>query len=191
VTHSGYLRALAAGRLDDVLQVGTGAKTKDLAEWRRAHGLAPQPAIVIASASLEFPLPASPARHGQRVILATGAATPAEKLKPFEAQGCEVIRAGAGAGVEGAPLTRALGELGFRSAYLLTGPRMLETMLHDGRLGRLYLTLAHRLLGGTAFETMIAGPELGDAGRLRLHSLHYDAGAPDGTGQWFAAFEPK
>ena len=38
---------------------------------------------------------------------------------------------------------------------------------------------------------MLAGPELGDAGRLRLCALHYDASAPDGTGQFFAHFEPQ
>jgi riboflavin biosynthesis pyrimidine reductase len=84
-----------------------------------------------------------------------------------------------------------LGALGFRSLYLLAGPRMLETMLRDGRLSRLYVTIAHCLVGGEAFHTLIAGPELGAGGQLRLASLSYDATEPAGAGQWFAQFEPR
>lgn len=191
VTHGGYLRDLAAGRLDDVLQVGTQEATRDLARWRADNGLAPQPALVIASASLDFPMPDSPARHGQRVVIATGAAAPAERVARWRAAGHEVLVAGAGASVEGGALADELGRQGLRSIYLLTGPRMLDTMLRDRRLSRLYLTSVHRLLGGESFHSMLAGPELGDAGRLRLCALHYDASAPDGTGQFFAHFEPQ
>ena len=189
ITHGGYLRAIAAGHLDDILQVGTRAGMRDLAQWRKANGLAPQPAVAIASASLDFPIPPSLTQHGQRVLIATGRAAPADKLAQLRAQGCEVIAAGQGRYVEGAPLTRALGARGFRSLFLLAGPRLLETMLRDRVLSRLYLTIAHCLLGGTAFHSLIAGPELGPAGRLRLSSLHYDAAESEGAGQWFAQFE--
>ena len=189
ITHGGYLRAIAAGRLDDILQVGTQPGTEQLAAWRKANGLAAQPAIAVASASLDFPLPSSLARHEQRVVVATGAGAPADKTAALRAQGCEVFVAGQGRYVEGAPLTRELGARGFRSLFLLAGPRMLETMLRDRRLARLYLTVAHCVLGGAAFHTLIAGPELGPAGRLKLSALHYDAAQPDGAGQWFAQFE--
>src|SRR5260221_706235 len=123
-------------------------------------GWAAPPAVAIASASLDFPIPPSLTQHGQRVLIATGRAAPADKLAQLRAQGCEVIAAGQGRYVEGAPLTRALGARGFRSLFLLAGPRLLETMLRDRVLSRLYLTIAHCLLGGTAFHSLIAGPEL-------------------------------
>jgi riboflavin biosynthesis pyrimidine reductase len=189
ITHGGYCRAVAEGRLDDILQVGLRAGTGDLAQWRERHGLAPQPAVVVASASLDFPVPPSLARHGQRVLIATGAAAPAEKRDRLRARGYEVIVAGRDRWVEGAPLTRVLGDRGFRSLFLLAGPRMLETMLRDGVLDRLYLTLAHCLLGGDHFHGLIAGPELGPAGRLRLAALYDHAAAGDGVGEWFAQFE--
>jgi riboflavin biosynthesis pyrimidine reductase len=191
ITHGGYLRAVAAGRLDDILQVGLRDETRDLAEWRRDNGLAPQPAVVIASASLDFPLADSLSRHGQRVFVATGSETRSTRLDEFEAGGCEIIRAGTGTWVEGGALTRALGERGFRSLYLLTGPHMLETMLRDRCLSRLYLTLAHCIVGGERFHSLISGPELGPAGRLRLAELYYDASAPEGAGQCFAQFTPR
>ena len=188
ITHGGYLRAVAAGRLDDILQVGLTEATTDLARWRAQHGLPPQPAVVVASASLDFTLPPSLARHGQRVLVATTAAAPAEKIERLRAQGCEIVIAGASGWVEAAPLLRALAGFGFRSIFLLAGPRMLETMLRDGRLDRLYLTLVHCLLGGQRFHSLIDGAELGEAGRLRLSAL-YSAAAESG-GEWFAQFEP-
>ncbi|HYG86930.1 MAG TPA: dihydrofolate reductase family protein [Azospirillum sp.] len=189
ITHSGYLRDVAAGRLDDVLQVGTRDAGRDLALWREENGLPPQPAVVVASSSLDFPLPKSLALNAQRVFIAVGAKAPAERVEALRAEGYPVIIAGKGNLVEGAPLVRQLGGLGFRSLYLLAGPRMLETILRDGMLSRLYLTMTHRIFGGERFHTMISGPELGAAGRLRMSELYYDATAPEGTGQWFAQFE--
>jgi riboflavin biosynthesis pyrimidine reductase len=189
ITNSSYLRAIAAGHLDDILQVGTRDDTRDLAEWRSQNGLSRQPAVVIASASLDFPIPPSLSLHAQRVLIATGEATPADKLKVLRAQGYEVIIAGKGGSVEGAALTSALAGLGFRSIFLLAGPRMLETALRDGVLLRLYVTIAHRILGGESFDTLISGPELGSAGRLRLTALYYDGMVPDQIGQWFAQFK--
>jgi riboflavin biosynthesis pyrimidine reductase len=185
ITHGGYLRAVAAGRLDDILQIGLRADTADLAEWRARRGLAPQPAVAVASASLDFPLPPSLVRHGQRVLIATGAEASGPGRQRFLDQGCEVVVAGAGRFVEGAPLTRALAARGFRSLFLLAGPRLLETMLRDGMLARLYLTFAHRLIGGEHFHSLIAGPELGTAGRLRLAALYGDAEG----GEWYARFD--
>jgi riboflavin biosynthesis pyrimidine reductase len=187
ITHGAYLRAIAEGRLDDILQVGLGEGSGDLLRWRERRGLAAQPAVAVASASLDFPLPPSLLRHGQRLLIATGVAAPAARRERFSAQGHEMIIAGEDRFVEGAALTRALGERGFRSLFLLAGPRMLETMLRDGMLDRLYLTLVHRLLGGEDFHGLISGPALGPSGRLRLTALHYDAAA--GTGEWFAQFE--
>jgi riboflavin biosynthesis pyrimidine reductase len=186
ITHGGYLRAVAAGRLDDILQVGLGAATGDLAVWRGQHRLQPQPAVAIVSASLDFALPPSLARHGQRVIVATTTTAPAEKRERLVAQGCEVVLTGEGPWVEAAALVHALGARGYRSLFLLAGPRLLEAMLRAGKLDRLYLTLAHRLLGGEQFHSLIGGAELGPAGRLRLATLH--AGEEGGVGEWFAEF---
>ena len=113
-----------------------------------------------------------------------------ERIKEFERRGFRVIIAGEDREVEGAALTQALGEIGFRSLYLLAGPRMLETMLRQRVPSRLYLTITHQIIGGEKFHTLIGGPELGDSGRMQLRSLYYDANSPGGTGQWFGQFEP-
>ena len=190
ITHGGYMRAIAQGRLDDLLQVGTIKGHEDLAAWREAQGLAPQPAICIASSSLDFPFPESVRRHGQQVFIATGCSAEPARVRQLERDGHGVVIAGERSSVEGRPLVDELARKGYRSAFLLAGPRMLETMLRDGVLSRLYLTLIHRLLGGEHFHSLIEGPEMHAAGRLKLAALYLDSGSAGGTGQFFAQFEP-
>lgn len=189
ITHGGYLRSLEQKRLGNILQVGLTEAARDLAKWREEQELAPQPAIVIASASLDFPMPPSIGEHGQACYIATGELADPAKLDYWRKQGYEIILAGKGRMVEGDLLTRRLGELGYRTIYLIAGPHMLDTMVRDGRLGRLFQTITHQLMGGESFRTLLPGPELGTFGHLKLLSLYYDPASPTGAGQWFAQFE--
>jgi riboflavin biosynthesis pyrimidine reductase len=190
VTNGAYLRAIAERRLDDILQVGTVPGHLDLATWRQEHGLRPQPAICVASSSLDFPLPDSVRQYQQQVFVATGRQTDAAKRSRLEREGCMVFIAGEGAYAEGGPMVQALAQRGFRSAFLLAGPQILGTMLRDAVLSRLYVTLTHRLLGGQSYLSMIEGPALQAAGRLKLTALYLDSESSNGAGQFFAQFEP-
>jgi len=185
ITNAGYLRALALGQLGNMLQVSAA----DLVEWRKHNGLSPQPAIVVASSSLDFPVHPSILQHRQPLYVATGRSADPARVQALRARGLEILFAGEGSMVEGAALVDALRPHGYRSLYLLAGPKMLNAMLRDRQLSRLYLTLRHRLLGGESFHTLVEGPRLGDAGLLALRALHYDRGEGDGIGQWFAQFD--
>jgi len=191
ITHSGYLRSLAAGKLDDILQVGVRDEDADLGRWRLENGLPVQPAVVIASASLEFPMPSSIKMHKQKVYIATGEKSDPIKIRRWRDSGCEVIIAGKKQFAEGAPLVSALAVLGYKSLYLIAGPQMLETMLRDCQLTRLYLTITHQIFGGKKFCSIFSGPELQSGGNLHMKSLYYDPHLPSGAGQWFAQFEPR
>lgn len=190
VTHGAYLRAHAEGRLGNVLQVGLRPESAHLRAWRSGEGLPPQPDIVIASASLEFPIPDSVHAHGQKVIIATGAACDGGRAQAWRDRGFEVLIVGEGRAVRAGALVQVLRGRAYRSVYLLAGPRMLTTMLQDRVLSRLYLTVNHRLVGGQRFHTLLAGDLLGSQGRLKLLSLYYDRGSPGADGQFFACFEP-
>ncbi len=87
-------------------------------------------------------------------------------------------------------MVRAVGELGYERLYLLTGPTMLQSVLRDRVLSRLYLTMTHQIVGGDHFHTLASGPLLGAAGGLKLRTLYYDPNAPKNCGQWFASFAP-
>jgi riboflavin biosynthesis pyrimidine reductase len=191
ITHGGYLRSLQAGKLGNILQIGQREESADLLQWRIEQGFSPQPAIVICSASLDFPLPDSIREHGQTCLIATGQKADPHKVKSWRKQGYEVIVAGKDRFVEGAPLVDALGKVGLRSLYLIAGPDLLETMLRDGKLSRLFQTTTHQLMGGQAFRTLSPGPAYGKLGHLKLVSLYYDPHSPDDSGQCFAQFEVK
>jgi riboflavin biosynthesis pyrimidine reductase len=189
ITHGGYLRALAEKRLGNILQVGLDDPHRDLQAWRRDQGLALQPAIVIASASLDFPMAESILRHRQPCYIATGRRAAPERIAYWQRQGFEVLIAGEGALVEAAPLVQRLGAKGYRSIYLIAGPHMLDTVVRQGCLGLLFQTITHQLLGGEFIRTLLPGPEMGVFGHLKMQSLYYDPISPLGTGQWFAQFQ--
>jgi riboflavin biosynthesis pyrimidine reductase len=189
ITHGGYLRALATGKLGNILQVGLREGTRDLAEWRLANGLTPQPAIVIASASLDFPLPPSIREYGQKCHIATVNEADPEKVAYWQDQGVDVIFTGQCKQVGGAPLTQALGQRGYKTLYLIAGPQMLDTMLRDRQISRLFHSITHQLLGGGAFRTLTSGAEFGENGYLKLLSLYYDPSSPAHCGQWFSQFQ--
>jgi riboflavin biosynthesis pyrimidine reductase len=190
ITHGAYLRAIASGALDDILQIGLAPDSEDLARWRREQGFEGQPGIVVASASLDFEVPRSVSEHGQRVTIVTVESAPLERIRSLEQHGFEVIVAGRGDHVEGDAIADLVSVLGYRSAYLFAGPRMLDTMLRHRRLGRLFLTITHQVLGGERFSTLTSGSLLGPAGCLELRTLYLDLALPAGSGQWFAQFQP-
>ena len=190
VTHGGYLRALAAGTLGNILQVGVASGGEDIEAWRAERGMRVQPAVAVVSGSLDWPLPRSLSEHGRAVHVLTTPAAPRDRIAALRAAGCEVVVTGAGSRVHGREVASILGERGYRRLYLQTGPGMLETTLRDRVLSRLYITLSHRVVGGERFDTILRGGLLGAAGTLRLRTLYLDQSAGAGSGQFFASFEP-
>jgi riboflavin biosynthesis pyrimidine reductase len=185
ITHGGYLRALDEGRLGNILQV----RDEDLAAWRQSNGLKLQPDIVIASASLDFPLHASLTTSGQRVFIATGKKANPPRIDSWRKRGYPVLLAGNGNMVQGEALIRQLSGIGYKSIYLIAGPQMLDTVVREKQLCRLYLTVTHQLMGGKDFRTLLTGEMLRDEGNLELTSLYYEPGVPSGSGQFFTRFE--
>ena len=189
VSHGGYLRALASGRLGNVLQTGVGEGSGDIVRWRAARGMTEQPAVAILSASLELPIPDSLHRSGQPVHVLTTEAARADRRAALAGAGFDVVVTGPGPWVRSRDAVEALAERGYRRLYLQTGPRMLESALRDRVLSRLYLTISHRLVGGERFDTMVRGAPLGPAGGLRLRTLYLDEAPILEWGQLFARFD--
>jgi riboflavin biosynthesis pyrimidine reductase len=184
ITHGGYMRALSEGRLGNILQI----RDKDLVEWRRNKGLNAQPAVIIASASLDFAMHNSLQEHGQTVYIATGKNADRDRISYWQDLGYPILIAGEDRMVHGAPLIHELRGLGYQSIYLIAGPQMLDTMIREKQLSRLYLTITHQLIGGKDFCTLLTGLMLGSEGNLTLNSMYYDQNSPPGSGQFFMRF---
>ncbi len=185
ITHGGYMRALSEKRLGNVLQV----KDNDLIEWRRSNGLKPQPAIIIASASLNFPLHPSVHKYQQDCYIATGKNADLKSVRYWQKQGYTVLMTGEERMVQGEALIQQLKKRGYRNIYLIAGPRMLDTMIREKQLSRLYLTMTHQLIGGLDFRTLLTGPTLAEEGNMTLKSLYYEPDSPPGSGQFFMQFD--
>jgi riboflavin biosynthesis pyrimidine reductase len=179
LTSGRYVRDVPNGVSTQSFPVSDEPEYADLVRWRTAHGLRPQPAVVIVTASVRLPPLRPLVESGRAVYVATGSAADPHKIAAVEAQGVRVLRAGSGTRVEGRNLIDALARDAHRNIALIAGGEILHTLLVDDVLDRLYMTLACRILGGLSFDTLMTGPPLERAAQLRLRALHYDAAGAD------------
>ena len=186
VTHSGYLRARAEGRLGDILRVGALDEHRDLLDWRRAQGLAPQPLVVVCSTTLDFPPPEDLER--ERVWLVTGGAAEQRRVDELRAQGYRVLTAGRERLVDGRLLAERLRAEGVGAVFLLAGPTLFESLVARRCLDELFLTVSHRFIGGADFHTMMPGLHAHDAHCL-LDQRELTLVRTDQQAQWFAHFK--
>ena len=160
ITHGGYMRSLANNKLGNILQLPKDREFEDLYNWRALQGLEPQATVVIASASLDFPMHPSLKENNQQVYIATGQNADKDKIEKWQSEGYEVLITGKSKNVEGKPLIDALSDKNYKHFYLIAGPKMLHTMVNDQQLTNLYLTHAQQLLGGNIFSTILDGDTL-------------------------------
>ena len=168
ITHSGYLRAVAAGRLSNILHIGQPAKYADLADWRRQRGLSQQPLVVVCSNTLDFTIPDGLATDD--VWIATSNNGNSDRISSWKQQGYKVIVAGEQR-VEGGQLTKQLTEQGYRRLYLCAGAELFESCLNDQCLSLHYTTISMQFIGCSEFLTMLEGNSKLSHCRLKLARL--------------------
>ena len=191
ITHGGYMRALAAGRLGNVLQIPQLAWTQDIHDWRKQRGLAPAPDVVILSGSLDFPWHESLDVFQQKVHIATGACASAGKKQYWIDQGHVVHELGADTYVEATPLIDFVSQQGYQSVYLVAGPQLLQELLMHAYVDRFFMTICHQLLGGDDFKSLVPDRKLDEKGRLQMQRLYMDRENSSMLGQWYAEFSSK
>lgn len=189
VTSGRYIRDLAAGVAQDSLPVSGKPEFADLLEWRRARGLAPQPAVMIVTDTLDLPIPGALLHSGRPIYVATGAAADTLRVKTLTAQGVHVLKLGSGTRIEGRALIAALAHEGFGNIDMTAGAELLDTLLVDNAFDRLYLTQACRILGGLSFDTLLKGRPLDPPADFKLRSLCYDAKNGSAVEQLFVVFD--
>ena len=193
VTSGRYVRDLPNGVSDRSFPVSRKAAYEDLLQWRRARGLTPQPAVVIVTASLDLPPLGGLVQSDRSLYVATGSAADSRDIARVESQGVRVLRVGDGPRVEGRKLIEALTREAHWNIGVIAGGEVLNALIVDDVLDRLYVTVACRMLGGQLFDTLLTGPVLDPPARFGLQALHYDADGPDETNveQLFAIFDRR
>ncbi|WP_106816781.1 pyrimidine reductase family protein [Microbacterium timonense] len=156
------LRAMA-----DVVVVGAGTvraegyagiqvEDSDV-RWRRARGLADQPALAIVSGSLHLdpgdPVFTDAARRPVVVTTDAEAAARREEFEPVaEVVACGAVPSGAGvaASLDLALMLDAFARRGWTQVLCEGGPHLFGTLLDAGLVDEVCLTLAPRFVGGQA-----------------------------------------
>lgn len=172
-------------RLADVIVVGAGTVRAEgygpmrlddaQVAWRVQHGLAPHPVFAIVSSSLELD-PASTVftNAPSTPLVFTGSRAPGDRRVAL-AEVAEVIDCGEFR-VDTRLMRRALAERGLMQLHSEGGPQLLGTMIEEGTIDELCLTLSARLEGGTASRITDGGGAVPTDMRL-AHAL----AAADGT----------
>ena len=189
ITSGRYFRQTADTEHQAHLPVGPEAGFDDLRAWRLAQGLKPQPDIAVFSVSLDIPVTALNHYADRKVFILTGEQADPGRLRQIrDGSHAVTLSCGEGDHVDGRRVRRILHGLGYRRVYAIAGPSVLHTLAAGGALDRLYLTTAHKLLGGTRFDTLSWGPLLEPAPSLPLKELYLDTRAPPGAGQTLAVY---
>ena len=191
VTHGGYMRSLAAGRLGNVLQLPKLAWTEYIHDWRQRQGLTPTPDVIIVSASLDFPWHESLNKHKQNVFVVTGSESSEENKQLWSRQGKQVHIAGQGEQVDAPALMNFIAQKSYQSVYLVAGPQLLQDLLMHSYIDRFFITVCHQLLGGADFKSLIPEKLLADKGQMQLQRLYMDSENSSMLGQWYAEFSCK
>lgn len=183
-----YLRQLSEDRAQAAIPLSDDPAFADLHAWRRERGLAPQPALVVLSASLDLPL-ALCEQIDRPVYVATGDNADSTALGRIERSGAQVLHTGKDKKVDGNRLIEALTQIGFRSIYSIAGPGVLATLLEARVLDRLYLTQVHRLIGGASYDTLLEVDLIRSSTGLKLRALYYDRMNDNHCGQFYGVYD--
>jgi riboflavin biosynthesis pyrimidine reductase len=189
ITSGRYMRDLAQGDAQDELPLGSSAQFEDLRQWRLANNLPPQPAVAILSSSMDLPWQHICKGLSRKVYVITTERNTADECKPVAEAGAEVVRLGKEKYVSGRDLVTWLCRHGYQRIYAIAGPMVLETLISDHVLNRLFLTQVHRIIGGVDFDTILQSEQLIPPADLLLQSMYMHS---DGSlEQSFAIYDVK
>lgn len=187
VSSGRYLREWAEGNAQEILEVNN-PKFTDLRRWRKNQGLKPHPDIAIISGSLNFPIPDVLTASGRQVVVFTTEDAPKENIERIESKAGQVFIVGQST-VDGKQMLEQISSLGYKAVYNATGPKVMHLLFEAGVVNRLYLTIAHRVLGGMPFSSIVEGSLFETAVNLQLNTLYFDQTALDGLGQLFFSYD--
>ena len=188
ITHGGYMRALHAGRLGNVLQLPELDWTAYLHSWREQQGLSKNPDVVIISGSLDFPWHESLNDSGQKIHIATGGSYKKECKQDWQQQGHNVHEFGDAQHVDPKHLIDFLAEQGYQSVYLVAGPDLLQDLINGNYVQRFFVTISHQLLGGDDFKSLLSGEVLNSNHPMQLENMYMDMENSQQLSQWYCEF---
>lgn len=144
---------------------GPISKTDELRAKREREGVAVDPLAIIVSGRLSVPVDVPLLQDpGSRIVIITQSA---DELSGHAAQ-VEYVRVGAGALDLRPAMARLREDYGVRSVLCEGGPTLNASLLPQGLVDELFLTIAPGLVGGHQALTIVAGAPLPELVKLEL-----------------------
>ena len=187
VCNTTYVQDVADGRLGEIMGMDA-ERFADLRQWRLDQGLQPLPDTAIVSKSLNVTIAPHLVADGRRVVVFTSADSDPVKRAALQDQGAEVYVVGESS-VDGRLMVDQLAACGYKAVYNVSGAKILHIFVAAGVLDRLYVTYAHRMIGGAPFVPLLEGPLLETPLDLQLREIYLDLYALDGQGQIFLSYD--
>jgi riboflavin-specific deaminase-like protein len=154
----------------DAIMVGSGTlrierygrliKDREARQRRVERGLEPEPLACLVTRSGELPIDI-PLFDAERVLVFA--------MTPIE--GVDVIRIDPAEFTLAAVLRRLHDDHGVRSLLCEGGPTLFGSLLHEGLVDELFLTIGPTLVGGGNAPTIASGAELAEPAALKLRWL--------------------
>jgi len=161
VTNTNYMKGLNKGYYGDILSV----KNKKLAQWRKDNDIRSHK-IIILSNSLDFPINKKLESYKDKIVILT-TATNLKKINKFKEKGYEIVKC-QGNNVSAKSLNKYIIKNKFKSVYFIAGPTIVEKMIAEKLLDRLYYSTSMSLIGTQKYDTIIRGKFLKETVNLNL-----------------------
>jgi ribose 5-phosphate isomerase A len=184
ITSARYYRQWAMNQQQGSVAIGLDDDFADIRAWRAQQGMKPQPDVMIISQSLDIPLEPLLQLLAQqrRVTVLCGCQSSTAQQGVLLQHGISVVCC-ASLQVTGKDVRDYVRQQCYSIACMLAGPKVHSTLLDDGVLDYLFLTLRHSLIGQDAFNSITAGSQ-GWPVSMQLQHLFHDAN----TQQLFACY---
>ena len=150
VTNTKYMSGLNKGYYGDILTV----RNEKLKKWRKSNNLTSQK-IIILSNSLKFKIPHNIEKNKEDIAILTTCGE-SKKLDYFKKRGYEIISS-RGKNITAKFLNKYIQKNKLKSVYFIAGPNIVEQMIEQGLLDRLYYSTNLKMVGTNKYDTLIRG----------------------------------
>ena len=165
VTNTEYLRGLSKGYYGNILSV----KNSKLNLWRNKNNLKNQDIIVLSN-SLNFPINKNIEVLKNKITILT-TSNNKKKIQNLEKKKYKVIQC-KGKNVSAKRLNEYIISKKFKSIYFIAGPRIVEQMISENLLNKLYCSTSMCIMGSENYDKIIRGDFLKESKNLKLVELY-------------------
>lgn len=165
VTNTKYIQGLEKGYYGNILSI----KDPNLNKWRQKNNIKEQK-IIILSNSLNFKKNKYLEIYKKRITILTTSKNQ-KKINSFNENGYKIIKC-SGKNISPNYLNKYIIKNKYKSIYFIAGPIIVEQMISNNLLNRLYCSTSISMIGTKNYDTIIRGNFLSKPTKLELKEMY-------------------